>query len=668
MKNLSVSQTAGGGVKWKKCFIGLLSLCALALVPCASHADSVEASKNNSVVFIDGESEYFDAYLIHDNNYFKLRDIAYVLDGSGKQFDVQWNEQTNSIDLVPGKGYTAVGGEMEQNADGLTPLAAPGSSTIPLDGNSSYLIEASESEQENTYYFYTVDGLTELDSVVKIDSPAMNRYAQRPVAVPTASSIYLNGQPIKLTAYNINNNNYFKLRDLGDALDFSVEWNERRQHIEIETAYDYSEAGEDSYAMRRNVDITNTTHGNTSNWARLSPVQQFKYMNEGLAYAYNEAELLHIVTPHDHFQIEMKYPLLGDVISDDEGNFYVVWGKENETDDPSVETTFISKYSKDGQHVKSTGFVGASSPWDGDDSANTKNPFSSGNSVSVIKDHILLNYHGKGRYDGHQCDGVIGVDIRTMAKIDLENNAFSGHSFNQRVIYSEMADDFIFASHGDAYSRGFRINNSAGLYGDDDEVIFHFYLEANAGYNMFVVNRTFAQLGGLLETGDGVVLVGASAKSISEKAKEEKQNLFVQVFDPNSESVSRSMFVGGEERSGATSFDIYDNQNSPLTPVTDYGVHWLTDNKDFDVVAPHAVAAEDRIVILWTEMKGIMPEAYYTVLSSAGETITPPTSLGVGRQLNSNEDPIYHDGTIYWASAYNGRIRVDSIALDEGLN
>ena len=71
--------------------------------------------------------------------------------------------------------------------------------------------------------------------------------------------------------------------------------------------------------------------------------------------------------------------------------------------------------------------------------------------------------------------------------------------------------------------------------------IFHFYLEPNANYDMCIVNKTFAQLGGLAETSKGVVLAGASAKSISEKAKTEKQNLFIQIFDPLASNLSSSV-------------------------------------------------------------------------------------------------------------------------------
>ncbi|MNE52299.1 hypothetical protein D3C80_1469640 [compost metagenome] len=173
---------------------------------------------------------------------------------------------------------------------------------------------------------------------------------------------------------------------------------------------------------------------------------------------------------------------------------------------------------------------------------------------------------------------------------------------------------------------------------------------------MYIVNTTFAQLGGLAETSKGVALVGASAKSISEKAKSEKQNLFVQLFDPQADQVAASMFIGGEVRSGALSTDINDRDNSPLESVTDYGVHWLTNYNDTDVIAPQVVSANDRIVILWSTNK----DTFYMVLSEDGAVITPATSLG-GQPLNSFERPVYYDGAVYWAAVKNGRLKIMSV-------
>ena len=59
------------------------------------------------------------------------------------------------------------------------------------------------------------------------------------VAKPTASKVLVNGEEVKLTAYNISDNNYFKLRDIGNELDFSVVWDGKNQRILIDTSRGY---------------------------------------------------------------------------------------------------------------------------------------------------------------------------------------------------------------------------------------------------------------------------------------------------------------------------------------------------------------------------------------------------------------------------------------------
>lgn len=133
-----------------------------------------------STVMVNGKQVAFDAYNIGGNNFFKLRDMAYVLSGSEKQFEVTWDGTKNAINLVSGAPYTAVGGEM----------AAKG------DGNKQ--------------------------------------------ATPTTSVIYLDGVQVTLTAYNIGGNNYFKLRDLGQAFDFEVDWDAAAATIVIDTTKTYT--------------------------------------------------------------------------------------------------------------------------------------------------------------------------------------------------------------------------------------------------------------------------------------------------------------------------------------------------------------------------------------------------------------------------------------------
>ena len=391
-----------------------------------------------------------------------------------------------------------------------------------------------------------------------------------------------------------------------------------------------------------------------SNYVDVSFIQQFKYKNEGVGYAYLENNVLMVVLPKKTLKIAAKYPKLGDVIADNNGNLYVVWGKNNENEEYNTKTVFISKYTPSGSHVKTTGFVGESIMGD---SGNTKVPFWAGNCSSAIGNGKLMVNYARQMYNGHQSNNVIGVNLSDMSPCKFESVwdiPYTSHSFNQRVIFSKFTKDFVYADHGDGYGRAFVITSK-----NREKNIFNFYLQANANYNMGIVNKTFAQMGSLLETDKGVVLVGASAKSISEKAKTEKQNLFIQIFNPDAEEINEKMFIGGVKRSGKTSFDIYDNENSPLTPVTDYGVQWITNYTDQDVVAPHAVVAGNKIVILWSNSKTY--EAYYTVLAQDGKVIVPPTSLGKDVELNSYEDPIYYNGKIYWVGAYGQTVKFMSM-------
>jgi hypothetical protein len=138
------------------------------------------AKPTASTVLVNGKSVAFEAYNINDNNYFKLRDLAYVLSGTEKQFEVGWDGAANAIALTGGKAYTPIGGEMTGKGAG--------------------------------------------------DKQAS----------PTTSAITLDGKDVSFTAYNIDGNNYFKLRDIGAAFDFGVTWDGAKQTISIDTGKGYT--------------------------------------------------------------------------------------------------------------------------------------------------------------------------------------------------------------------------------------------------------------------------------------------------------------------------------------------------------------------------------------------------------------------------------------------
>ena len=142
---------------------------------------SVLALPIASSVLVNNIQVDFDAYKINDNNYFKLRDVAFALNGTEKEFEVGWDSGADAIALTSNEPYTPAGGELSKGDSG-------------------------------------------------------NREA-----APTSSKIYLDGKEIKLTAYKINGNNYFKLRDLGRHINFGVDWDEARNIISVSTDKSYSD-------------------------------------------------------------------------------------------------------------------------------------------------------------------------------------------------------------------------------------------------------------------------------------------------------------------------------------------------------------------------------------------------------------------------------------------
>ncbi len=138
------------------------------------------ASFTDSDIFVDGKNVSLEAFNIDGNNYFKLRDIAMILNGTDSQFEIIWDSAQNSIDLITNKAYSPVGGE-----------------------------------------------LTKVSFSNK-------------VAEHTSSKLYIDEKLINLGAYNIDDNNYFKLRDLAEIVNFSVDWDQENQNIIIDTSKEYS--------------------------------------------------------------------------------------------------------------------------------------------------------------------------------------------------------------------------------------------------------------------------------------------------------------------------------------------------------------------------------------------------------------------------------------------
>lgn len=136
---------------------------------------SYSVTSNIQRIYVDGKKYDVVAYNIGGNNYFKIRDIAQMVSGTPKAVDVEWDAGTNAINLLSLADYTSVGGELAKG-DGSQKTAAASQSILTLDG-----------------------------------------------------------LPVGASCYTVEGNNYFKLRDVTDALDCWVEWDQKANAIKIAT-------------------------------------------------------------------------------------------------------------------------------------------------------------------------------------------------------------------------------------------------------------------------------------------------------------------------------------------------------------------------------------------------------------------------------------------------
>lgn len=160
---------------------GLLALLLMlslivSLSPSMALADNnkAEIKQSQLQVTVNGETVEMETYNINGSNYFKLRDVAEVMNGTASQFGVAFNDASKTVDISLGEAYAAVGGELTLGSD------------------------KSETCFESLW------------------------------------SIKVNGTAIDVDAYTIGGNNYFKLRDLGVALGLIVDYDDSTGAVSID--------------------------------------------------------------------------------------------------------------------------------------------------------------------------------------------------------------------------------------------------------------------------------------------------------------------------------------------------------------------------------------------------------------------------------------------------
>ena len=151
----------------------LLVMALLAPGP-AALAAGPEVVRSPQKLTVDGHNVACDKYNIDGYNYFKLRDLACLLAGTGSEFSVGYDDARGAMIVETGKRYTKQAGDLELGPD-KSASAVVSTQTLEIDG------------------------------AVRGD----------------------------LSAFNIGGYNFFKLQELGPALGFDVRYDETSNTAQI---------------------------------------------------------------------------------------------------------------------------------------------------------------------------------------------------------------------------------------------------------------------------------------------------------------------------------------------------------------------------------------------------------------------------------------------------
>lgn len=414
-------------MKHRKYFsAGVTAAIAFLAITSASQAHAVNANRTLSNIYLNDNHVYIAGYNINGNNYFKLRDLADELSESANNFDVVWNETAKQVELITGKDYSGTTGNYNP------------------------------------------------------DTSAVN-------AVESSSKLIINGKETNVTAYNINGNNYYKLRDLGENLGFDVRWQQ-----ETDTIFLYALDENMHVAERGNyeppksqtdngMDITyiptesfskTTDMTATISTARWSNVIENYIVNDNDGTFYS----LYKKSPNSNYiyadtydsktyellntqKVETELDLFGGFYSGEKYN-YIVFGQNNTEENDEKEIIRIVKYDKQFNRIDDCSIKG-------EESFTTK-PFDAGTVRMAENGNELTIHTSRERYttdDGlnHQSQLTIILDTDTMKTKNylgrFQKNHVS-HSFNQFAQYD--GDKLILVDHGDAYPRSIVLNKESG--------------------------------------------------------------------------------------------------------------------------------------------------------------------------------------------------------------
>lgn len=311
----------------------------------------------------------------------------------------------------------------------------------------------------------------------------------------------------------------------------------------------------------------------------------------------------------------------------DDGNFYVVVGRRNDSEDNSLTVVEVRKYNANWAHTGTTELK----------DIDTTLPFRSGNCRMAMADSTLIVRISHQMYtasDGlrHQANATFLIDSTTMAwtggfwgVMNVGQYAYVSHSFNQFV--QVQGNDVLFVDHGDAYPRAVVLARAAniadGFYRTTPTTLLG--LQGETGENYTGTTVTGFELGQ-----NGNLVVGGSV--------------------PHNNAVGGvTGFVGDLLR------NIYLIVTDKTTDAPTFT--WLTDytptRTDITLGEPRMVKLdEDRFAILFTVTENDTPRMEYRLVNSSGSVLASKSFAGV--TFCAGSQPLVYNNTLVWVAGEVG--------------
>lgn len=328
-------------------------------------------------------------------------------------------------------------------------------------------------------------------------------------------------------------------------------------------------------------------------------------------YEYNTAGTL-----KNTVEINKKMAMVGAFTADTAGNYYILYGKENDEGDRNSHNIAVVKYSSSGKELNSFSLEA----YPPDSFNGVKKPFHAGYARLEISGDMIAAYFATLMFksnDGlnHQASYGFVLNINTFEKITNAGGnmsiPYTSHSFNEAIL--PVNNGFVFTDLGDAYPRAFNVNKLTKT--SPKKTIQSFTFEGAIGENY-----TGATLGGLEKTNSGYILAGSYKKRSSDNGQ-----LLVLTIDENLSKISEPIWL--------TSYD-----------------HGKKDIRSAKIVQ----VSQNRYLILWqlvgSYVSAYAPISYAIIVDGAGNKITSPVQINA--EMNPADELRYNPVTnaVYWAT------------------